>query len=86
MQPLALSHVTREKTVVTREGATYERDVAVQSGNLRIPDVIDIPLAPGETKLLSLRTQPLVGESFHDASKVTTKLAVEWVENAPDAK
>ena len=78
-QPLAISHATRQKITIKREGATYQRDAAVQ-GNLRIPDTIDIPIAPGEVKLLSLRSQPCVAESFHDSAKVTTKLAIEWVE------
>ena len=76
---------TRQKTVTKWKGATYERDVAVL-GNLRIPETIDIPLAAGEVKLLSLRTQPLVAESFNDFTKVTTELAVEWVENGPETK
>ena len=78
-QPLALSHSTRQEITIKRQGATYERDVAVQ-GNLRIPDSIDIPLAPGEIELLSLRTQPFVAATAHACDKVTTKLAIQWVE------
>ncbi len=78
-QPLAISHAVRQKVVYEIEGATYERDVAA-SGNLSIPAAIDIPLAPGEVKLLSLSTQPLVAESFGEFKKNTVKLAVEWVE------
>jgi hypothetical protein len=78
-QPLAISHATRQKMVYTHEGAIYERDVAV-AGNLTMPAALDIPLAPGEVKLLSLSTQPLVAESFGDFKKVTVKLALEWVE------
>jgi hypothetical protein len=52
-------------------------------GNLTIPAAIDIPLAPGEVKLLSLRAQ----ETRHaDTPKVTTKLAIEWIENPPEDK
>lgn len=79
-QPLAISHATRQKVVYQHEGATYERDVAM-AGNLAIPATIDIPLAPGEVKLLSLSTQPLVAESFGDFKKNTVRLALEWVEN-----
>jgi len=78
-QPQALSRSTRQKVTIKREGATYERDVAVQ-GNPHIPDGIDVPLAPGETKLLSLRTQPFVAATFNACEKVTTKMAIEWIE------
>jgi|GEM_PF-1057410 len=80
-QPLAISTSTRQKIVYKRQGAAYERDVAVE-GNLSIPDVIDVPLEPGEVKLLSLRTNSLQRETFAQMSKVTTRMAVEWVERA----
>jgi hypothetical protein len=83
LQPLAISHSVRQKIVFEHKGAAYERDVAV-AGNLTIPPAIDIPLAPGEVKLLSVHTQPFVAESFGDFAKVTTRLAVEWVPGAPE--
>ncbi len=54
--------------------------LAIMAGNLTIPATIDIPLAPGEVKLLSLSTQPLVAEGFGDFKKNTVKMALEWVE------
>jgi hypothetical protein len=55
----------------------FVRNISPQQ---RIPDVVEIPLNPGEVKLLTLRTQPFVAETFHDFAKVTTKMALEWVE------
>ncbi len=79
-QPLALSYATRQKTTFTdKDGIAHEVDVAV-AGNLSMPEAIDIPLAPGEVKLLSLRGQPLVSETAAETRKVTTKLAIEWIE------
>ncbi len=50
------------------------------SAQQRIPDIVEIPLNPGEVKLLSLRTQPLVSETFMDIAKTTTKISLEWTE------
>ncbi len=78
-QPVAAGHGTRRKTAAEDKGATEPGNAAAPA-SLAIPDVIDIPLAAGEIKLLGVRTQPLVGKSYHDFQKVTTRLAVEWIE------
>ncbi len=83
-QPLALATESTVKKTAEYKGAVYNQTAAVR-GNLTIPEVLEIPLAPGEAKLLTLRTLPSAGASFHDVSKVTTRLAVEWVENVPAA-
>jgi len=79
-QPQALSYETEAKVVYRFKGGVYQRTQQVKSGTLSIPEVLDIPLAPGEIKLLSLRTQPMVSATFRECSRVTTRLAVEWVE------
>ena len=85
LQPVAMATEASVKRVIERQGATYAQTEAAR-GNLAIPEALDIPLAPGEVKLLSLRTLPLVGESFHDFQKVTTRLAIEWIENKPEGQ
>ena len=50
------------------------------AGALDIPEALDIPLAPGQVRLLSLQTQPFVAQTFHEAERVTTRLALEWRE------
>ncbi len=49
---------------------------------LHIPETIDIPLAPGEIKLLTVRTLPLTVAT--DITRSTTRMAIEWI--AGDSK
>jgi hypothetical protein len=57
---------------------------ATAATEVRIPETVDVPLAPGEVKVLAVRSLPLVmGPDF---TRSTTKLAVEWVENTPPAR
>jgi len=51
---------------------------SVKAGNLSIPDVLDVPLAPGEVKLLSLRSQKL---NEHTACiQPAMQVGLKWVE------
>ncbi len=58
--------------------ATAPRPATPTAGTtLHIPETIDIPLAAGEIKLLTLRTLPLTVAT--DVARNTTRLAVEWL-------
>ncbi len=60
--------------------ATAPRPATPVAGTtLHIPETIDIPLAAGEVKLLTIRTLPLTVAT--DVSRNTTRMAVEWLPN-----
>jgi hypothetical protein len=82
VQPLALATEASVKRTIVSQGVAYDQTVTTD-GNLRIPDVLDIPLAAGEVKLLSLRTLPMAGEHYGRLGKDTTRVSLEWVEGQP---